>query len=235
MIDNENIKVVRYSDFNYVHCSQFKEFNCEQELTPIQSRLYYLMVFGKQPRAENESLYGWTNRLGLPKSTTYGLFTKRNQNMHLSLANKLAEATGANVDWIQKGIGEPFELDIKKEPDIYKTELNKKHTLDTALLQQAFETLEQALEATGRIMQPKGVSRFVATVYASLKEDEEMDTVVLQDCILTVEEALKATRRVMSSKAKTDLILAVYELYSGNALYKEAMTSTINQLIRSVS
>ncbi len=235
MIDNENIKVVRYSDFNYVHCSQFKEFNCEQELTPIQSRLYYLMVFGKQPRAENESLYGWTNRLGLPKSTTYGLFTKRNQNMHLSLANKLAEATGANVDWIQKGIGEPFELDIKKEPDIYKTELNKKHTLDTALLQQAFETLEQALEATGRIMQPKGVSRFVATVYASLKEDEEMDTVVLQDCILTVEEALKSTRRNMSSKAKTDLILAIYELYSGNALYKEAMTSTINQLIRSVS
>lgn len=103
------------------------------------------------------------------------------------------------------------------------------------MLQQAFDTLEQALEATGRIMQPKGVSRFVATVYASLKEDEEMDTVVLQDCILTVEEALKATRRVMSSKAKTDLILAVYELYSGNALYKEAMTSTINQLIRSVS
>lgn len=235
MIDNEDIKVVRYSDFNYVHCSQFKEFNCEQELTPIQSRLYYLMVFGKQPRAENESLYGWTNRLGLPKSTTYGLFTKRNQNMHLSLANKLAEATGANVDWIQKGIGEPFELDIKKEPDIYKTELNKTHTLDTALLQQAFETLEQALEATGRIMQPKGVSRFVATVYASLKEDEDMDTVVLQDCILTVEEALKSTRRTMSSKAKTDLILAIYELYSGNASYKEAMTSTINQLIRSVS
>jgi len=114
MIDNEDNKVVRYSDFNNVHCSQFKEFNCEQELTPIQSRLYYLMIFGKQPRAENESLYGWTNRLGLPKSTTYGLFTKRNQNMHLSLATKLAEATGANIDWIQKGIGEPFEQQTTK-------------------------------------------------------------------------------------------------------------------------
>ena len=126
---------------------------------------------------------------------------------------------------LEEYFDEAFEQD---EPNLVSE-------LDTSLLKQAFDTLEQALETTGRIMQPKGVSRFVATVYASLKEDEEMDTVVLQDCILTVEEALKATRRVMSSKAKTDLILAVYELYSGNALYKEAMTSTINQLIRSVS
>ena len=109
------------------------------------------------------------------------------------------------------------------------------HTLDSSLLQQAFDTLDQALKTTGRVMQSKGRSRFVATVYASLKENEEMDTEVLQDCILTVEEALKSTRRYMSPKAKTDLILVIYELYSGNASYKEAMTSTINQLIRSVS
>lgn len=117
------------------------------------------------------------------------------------------------------------ELPEQLEPNI----------LDAALLQQAFETLVQALKATGRVMQPKGVSRFVATVYASLKENEDMDTGVLQDCILTIEEALKSTRRTMSPKAKTDLILVIYELYSGDSSYKEAMTSTINQLIRSVS
>ena len=114
MTDNKENKFVRYSDFSYVCCSQFKEFNCEQDLTPIQSRLYYLMVVGKQPRTENESLYGWTNRLGIPKSTTYGLFTKRNQNMHATLAQKLAEATGADADWVQKGIGEPFKAEDSK-------------------------------------------------------------------------------------------------------------------------
>ena len=29
--------------------------------------------------------------------------------MHLSVAQKISEATGANIDWVQKGIGEPFE------------------------------------------------------------------------------------------------------------------------------
>ena len=107
--------------------------------------------------------------------------------------------------------------------------------LDTSLLVQAFETLDKALLTTGRVMQPKGRARFVAAVYASLKENEEMDTQLLEDCIFTIEESLKSTRRTMSSKSKTDLILIIYELYSGNASYKEAMTSTINQLIRSVS
>ena len=107
--------------------------------------------------------------------------------------------------------------------------------LDTSLLEQAFETLDQALKATNRVMAPEGRPKFVAAVYASLKEDQAVNIQVLKDCIFTVEEALSSTRRIMSPKAKTDLILAIYELYSGKALYKEAMTSTINQLIRSVS
>ncbi len=244
MADNKENKFVRYSDFSNVHCSQFKEFNCEQELTPIQSRLYYLMVFGKQPRTENESLYGWTNRLGLPKSTTYGLFTKRNQNMHLASANKLAEGTGASVDWIQKGIGEPFLINHDDETIDRQAEgtydglvvgREVSIELDTSLLIQAFETLDNALKVTGRTMQPAGRARFVATVYASLKENEDMDTQLLEDCVFTIEESLKSTRRSMSPKSKTDLILIIYELYSGNASYKEAMKSTINNLIRSVS
>lgn len=235
MIDNKQDKGFRNFGINRVLISQFKEFNCEEELTPIQTRMYFLMINGSMPRSVDESLYGWCGRLGLSNSTIFGIFKKNNKNMHLSVANKISKATGANIDWIQKGIGEPFETDIKKEPDISGVASDAAHILDAALLQEAFDTLEQALKATGRVMQPKGVSRFVATVYASLKEDEEMDTEVLQDCILTVEEALKSTRRHMSPKAKTDLILAIYELYSGNASYKEAMTSTINQLIRSVS
>ncbi len=186
----------------------------------------------------DERPFPWSERIGLNRSAFQSARARGKRPLPKTV-KKWAELIGCSYTWLNNGIGRPYEEETSTEtvaaPVTTKTDQPEPHILDTALLQQAFDTLEQALEATGRIMQPKGVSRFVATVYASLKEDEEMDTVVLQDCILTVEEALKATRRVMSSKAKTDLILAVYELYSGNASYKEAMTSTINQLIRSVS
>ena len=205
---------------------------------PLKERIKVLMT-----EHELAHPYSFATRVGLSKGTFTGIWREGRQSLHQGTINKICTVTGADPEWLATGEGIPFPIynydeiinsQIEKACQLNEDEIVSVE-LDTALLQQAFDTLEQALEATGRIMQPKGVSRFVATVYASLKEDEEMDTVVLQDCILTVEEALKATRRVMSSKAKTDLILAVYELYSGNASYKEAMTSTINQLIRSVS
>ena len=238
MADINKNKFVRFSQFDIAQCSQFKEFNYEQEKTPIQQRLYFLMLNGAQPRGVNESLYGWCIRIGLSKSTAFGIFTKGNQNMHLSVAQTIADATGADIDWIRNGTGTPFPIDSYDEiierqiEEAFSTETK---VLDTSLLQQAFETLDQALSATNKVMAPEGRSKFVATVYASLKEQESLNTEVLEDCIYTIEEALKSTRRVMSPKAKTDLILVIYDLYSGEASYKEAMKSTINQLIRSVS
>ncbi|WP_313043223.1 hypothetical protein [Acinetobacter sp.] len=186
----------------------------------------------------DERPFPWSERIGLNRSAFQSARARGKRPLPKTV-KKWAEQIGCSYGWLNSGIGKPYEtasLDATvAEVKLAKSEQLESKGLDATLLQQAFDTLEQALEATGRIMQPKGVSRFVATVYASLKEDEDMDTEVLQDCILTVEEALKSTRRNMSSKAKTDLILAIYELYSGNALYKEAMTSTINQLIRSVS
>ncbi|MCF8999260.1 hypothetical protein [Acinetobacter nectaris] len=239
MIDNEDIKIVPYSDFNCVNCSQFKEFNCEQELTPIQSRLYYLMIFSQQPRGESESLYGWTARLGLSKSTTYGLFTKRNQNMHLSVAQNIAKATGANALWIQKGVGEPFDSIENQEKTNIKEKLpvseeqNEMPEMNTDLLTQAFQTLDNALEQTKKVMPPAGRSRFITAVYDSLRTNDGIDLELLKDSIYTLEEALKLKRQVMSPISKTRLILAIYELYSGNVLYKEAIQHTINQLIGS--
>lgn len=218
----------------FVMSTQKNLKNWELKNNSLKERIEFLMT-----PEELEKPYSFASRIGLPKGTFTGIWINGRQSLHKSTIDRICKATGVNAGWLATGHGQPYEEESLAEtvaaPVIMKTEQPEPHILDTALLQQAFETLEQALEATGRIMQPKGVSRFVATVYASLKEDEDMDTEVLQDCILTVEEALKSTRRNMSSKAKTDLILAIYELYSGNALYKEAMTSTINQLIRSVS
>lgn len=204
---------------------------------PLKERIKVLMT-----EHELAHPYSFATRVGLSKGTFTGIWREGRQSLHQGTINKICTVTGADPEWLATGKGIPFP--VYNYDEIITRQIEEacqlddeavSVELDTALLKQAFDILEEALEATGRIIQPKGASRFVATVYASLKEDEDMDTEVLQDCILTVEEALKATRRVMSSKAKTDLILAVYELYSGNALYKEAMTSTINQLIRSVS
>lgn len=109
MINKKQNKEFRNFDFGTVHTSQFKEFNCEDELTPIQARMYFLMINSSMPRSPDESLYGWCGRIGLSNSTIFGIFKKNNKNMHLSVAQKISEATGANIDWVQKGIGEPFE------------------------------------------------------------------------------------------------------------------------------
>jgi len=219
--------------------SQFGTNNSELD-NPLKERIKLLMT-----AEELEKPYSFATRVGLAKGTFTGIWIQGRQSLHQGTINKICTATGADPGWLATGVGVPFPINTYDE--IINRQIEEAWVgmvdeeeivtieLDRSLLAQAFETLDKALSTTGRVMQPKGVSRFVATVYASLKEDEEMDTEVLQDCILTVEEALKSTRRHMSPKAKTDLILAIYELYSGNASYKEAMTSTINQLIRSVS
>ncbi|MGB9192293.1 MULTISPECIES: hypothetical protein [unclassified Acinetobacter] len=121
MTENKENKFVRYSDFDFVQCSQYKEFNYEQsevaeiELTDIQKRLYFLMVNSELTRDSNESLYHWCTRLGLSKSTAFGIFSKNNQTMHTSVSKKIANSTGSNFEWVQYGRGEPFEKLQKSE------------------------------------------------------------------------------------------------------------------------
>lgn len=115
MIDKKEFKIFRNSQINLGSFSQFKEFNCEEEMTPIVQRLYFLMLNGDMPRGESESLYGWCGRLGLSNSTIFGIFKKHNKSMHHSVAQKISASTGANVKWIQYGNGNPFnnESDIQ--------------------------------------------------------------------------------------------------------------------------
>ena len=82
MIDKKQNKEFRNFDFGTVHTSQFKEFNCEDELTPIQARMYFLMINSSMPRSPDESLYGWCGLIGLSNSTIFGIFKKNNKNMH---------------------------------------------------------------------------------------------------------------------------------------------------------
>ncbi|EOX7485865.1 hypothetical protein ACULUB_001210 [Acinetobacter baumannii] len=247
MTDIKDNKFVRFSDFDIAQGSQFKEFNYEQEKTPIQKRLYFLMLNGKQPRGDKESLYGWCARIGLSKSTAFGIFSKGNQNMHLSVAQTISDATGADVDWIKNGTGVPFpvysmdeiinkQIEEAIEDQILETNINPEFDgLDTQLLQQAFDTLDKALKVTKRSMSPKAKAKFVVSLYDNLSEPGNAKIELLQECIETVEQALLDTRRIMSSSAKSELILIIYDLYYGNTAYKEAMKTTLDELIRSTS
>lgn len=185
----------------------------------------------------DERPYPWAEKVGINRSAFQSSRTRGKKPLPKTV-KAWAEKVGCSYEWLNTGKGEPFsqqESTAVQAPELKQDVQQEIELLDAALLEQAFQTLAQALTATNKVMQPSGTSRFIAAVYASLKENEEMDTEVLKDCILTVEEALKETRRVMSPKSKTQLIQVVYEIYSGNASYKEAMTKHIDQLIKSVS
>lgn len=239
MIDKKQNKEFRNSDLNCVQFSQFKEFNCEEELTPIQTRMYFLMINGSMPRSIDESLYGWCGRLGLSNSTIFGIFKKNNKNMHLSVAQKIAVATKANAEWVQHGIGEPFPESNDGTPQAAVTVTNSDKTdvplsIDQQLLTQSIETAEKALVIAKGTMTPDDKAEFIATLFFNGNLSNVSEE-LLKACISLIEKALKETRRTMSPSAKTELILVIYNFYHDKPWTEEHLKSALDQLIRSVS
>ncbi|CAM4383980.1 hypothetical protein [Acinetobacter pragensis] len=238
MIDKKEFKLVRFFGFDFAQCSQFKEFNYEQEKTPIQARLYFLMCNGQLLRGQKESLYGWTGRIGLSKSTAFGIFSKGNLNMHLSVAQKIAEATGANVEWIQHGIGEPFPLDAETAQHAVTADHSDKTdvplSIDQQLLTQAIETAEKALVIAKGTMTPDDKAEFIATLFLN-DNLSNINEELLKACISLIEKALKETRRTLSPEPKSELIIVIYNFYYDKPWTEEHLKSALDQLIRSVS
>lgn len=237
MTDIKDNKKVLFDDFDFVQCSQYKEFNYELEMTNIQKRLYFLMVNSDLVRGKDETLYGWCKRIGLAKSTALGIFSKNNTKMHDSVAQKIADSTGVTKEWVKNGVGEPFNSLKNSNPDTEKKEnrLSKAFNIDKDLLEQAFNALDDALQRTNKQMPPKGRSRFISALYDALKQSDDTTNIeILEDCIYTIEEALNLKRQLMSPKSKVRLILAIYGMYSETCAYKDVMQSTIKQLIGSL-
>lgn len=242
MTDKKEVNIVRNYTFNPELYSQFSDFNYEQERTPIQERLYFLMLHGKLIRGQHEKLYSWADRIGLSKSTTFGLLKKGNLSMHQSVAQKISESTGANVDWVQNGIGQPFDnitskTTCPKSATIEVEGLTITTSLDQEKLQQAFETTETALERQQRNMQPHPKADFIIMLYTALidPETQSFNDTLLRTTIYTVENELEKQRRTMSPNKKTLLIMAIYTLYSGDTSNLEAIKETTIELIRSAA
>lgn len=258
MIDKKQNIEFRNFDFGTVQTSQFKEFNYEDELTPIQARMYFLMINSSMPRSPDESLYGWCGRIGLSNSTIFGIFKKNNKNMHLSVAQKISEATGANIDWVQKGVGEPFGNDEVKDsvtaqsPVDYEYQSNTTHyatrveapkaqlksavpvSLNKYLLTQSIETAEKALEIAKGTMTPENKAEFISTLYFNQNICDN-DEKLFKACVTLIEKALKETRRILSPEPKTELIIVIYNFYYDKEWTEEHLKSALDQLIRSVS
>lgn len=82
--------------------SQLIKNNMELD-TPLKKRLAQLMTDG-----EKDYPFSFATRVGLNKSTFHNIWTKGSDNIHLSTAKKIADATDVNVDWLHKGIGRPY-------------------------------------------------------------------------------------------------------------------------------
>lgn len=208
--------------------------NSELHNNPLKERIKKLMT-----EKELDTPYSFATRVGLSKGTFTGIWVDGRKSLHKSTLDKICSVTGANPAWLTTGIGEPFDNLENKEKISIKEEVsrleekNEMPEMNTDLLTQAFQTLDNALEQTKKVMPPAGRSRFITAVYDSLRTNDGIDLELLKDSIYTLEEALKLKRQFMTPVSKTRLILAIYELYSGDALYKEAIQHTINQLIGS--
>ncbi|MFD2012987.1 hypothetical protein ACFSHO_03595 [Acinetobacter vivianii] len=212
-------------------------------MTPIQKRMYFLQVHSKMPRGEKESLYSWTGRVGLSRSTAFGIFNKGNGTMHNSVASKIATATGADEIWIQNGVGEPYSASIanvsaesSQDNKIESEGLTITTAIDKAKLQQAFETTEQALHDQHKSMKPDAKAEFIVMLYTALTDSHTQNfDKLLNTAIYLVENELSSQRRTMSQDKKTLLIIAIYTLYIDNASNVEALELSIKNLIRSAA
>ncbi|MBF7683947.1 hypothetical protein I2F27_11520 [Acinetobacter sp. B5B] len=187
----------------------------------------------------NERPYAWAESKGINKSSFQSARNRGTKPLPKTIKN-WANLIDCSYEWLTTGIEEPFDnvknqekINIKEELESILEEKHAIPEMNTELLIEAFQTLDNALEQTKKVMPPAGRSRFITAVYDSLRTNDGIDLELLKDSIYTLEEALKLKRQFMSPRSKTRLILAIYELYSGDALYKEAIQHTINQLIGS--
>lgn len=238
MIEKQENKSVRYFDFDFVLCSQFKEFNCEQgedvknKLTDIQQRLYFLMVNGDLIRDPNESLYHWSARVGLSKSTAFGIFSKNNQTMHTSVSKKIASATGANAEWVQYGRGEPFEkvqeLESASIPDnafyeydereersyVNRKDYISRDGLSSYYLKEAVR-IQKELDISARLPQDdmQNSTMFLGLYNYLVGEDARRLRYPIEIAFLIVKKALKKQSQVTNNRM-AQLILRIAQLLS---------------------
>ena len=145
--------------------------------TEIKKRLWSLMT-----EKEKEMPFKFANRIGLSKSTFHNQWTKGNTSMHRATAEKIAQATGTDPDWIQTGAIKVEPNDVSRECGITEVyPINGVHIepsdyqqpehikdMNPTLLIEAMAMVEEVLTETGRTMEAMHKAELVLRVYELL-------------------------------------------------------------------
>lgn len=133
--------------------------------TLLKKRLYQLMT-----AEEQEQPFSFATRVGLGKSTFHSIWTKGSTSIHKATAKKIADATGANVDWIHKGVGEPYSangLKVAQEPAQAAQSLTVADTdgVDMAMMIEALTIVEDHLTAHNKRMDNDKKAELIVSIY----------------------------------------------------------------------
>jgi hypothetical protein len=142
-------------------CSQKTPANCELE-NALKSRISSLMT-----KEDLEHPYAWAARTGLSKGTFTGIWVQGRHSLHRATAEKISSSTGADVNWIQTGLGQPYPTNPAQPCVVLDTHPLAPQTsvIDKQILEISIETLETVLEATSRRMQPSKKAEVIMAIY----------------------------------------------------------------------
>ena len=160
--------------------TQFAKDNYEMEEldTALKKRLWSLMT-----EEEKKMPYKFANRVGLGKSTFHTIWTKSSTSIHKKTAEKIAQATGTDPDWIQTGA---VKVDFSPNNTVsYSQDLplefgNHRQSIENIskpILWEAITIVEDVLEDTNRVMTTQDKAEFIMKVceYLALRPDMDFD------------------------------------------------------------
>jgi hypothetical protein len=143
--------------------SELTENNMELD-TPLKKRLYQLMT-----EDEKQYPFSFANRVDISKSTFHSIWTKGSTSIHKGTAKKIADATGVNVDWLHKGIGEPYS-DSAKQVKVDKAVENIKAAvesgyIDMTMMVEAITIVEDYLTEHNKRMNADKKAELIVSIY----------------------------------------------------------------------
>lgn len=154
--------------------SELTENNMELD-TPLKKRLYQLMT-----EDEKQHPFSFASRVDISRSTFHGIWTKGSTSIHKGTAKKIADATGVNVDWLHKGIGEPYsaaeqQVNTKKGIEQIK-ETAEAGNIDMAVMVEALTIVDSYLAEHDKRMQSDKKAELVVNIYDMLCKNPDAGT-----------------------------------------------------------
>ncbi|AOY43435.1 hypothetical protein AOT82_1056 [Psychrobacter sp. AntiMn-1] len=156
--------------------SELTENNMELD-TPLKKRLYQLMT-----EDEKQYPFSFANRVDISKSTFHSIWTKGSTSIHKGTAKKIADATGVNVDWLHKGIGEPYsvaeqQVSTEKEREQIK-ETADAGNIDMAIMIEALTIVDNYLTNYDKRMDSDKKAELVVSIYDLLCKSPEAGSTI---------------------------------------------------------